>query len=99
LELEEDTSIKNDDDDNDFQAAFGPNDMRCLALVSHNEMKSTMKDFVIHYKNILKKFWLTGTQSTMKMLGAQKFLLTSLKLCSGRLVIPDCLEETRNLSL
>lgn len=53
---------------NDFRAAFGPKDMRCLALVSHNEMKSTMKTFVIHYKHILKKFRLTGTQSTMKML-------------------------------
>jgi hypothetical protein len=28
-----------------------------------------MKDFVIKYKNVLKKFRLTGTQSTMKMLG------------------------------
>ena len=54
---------------NDFEAAFKPNDMRCLALVSHNEMKATMKDFVIKYKNVLKKFRLTGTQSTMKMLG------------------------------
>lgn len=52
----------------DFEAAFGPNDMRCLALVSHNEMKTTMKNFVVHYKNILKKFRLTGTQSTMAML-------------------------------
>ena len=55
-------------DKQDFEAAFGPNDMRCLALVSHNEMKTVMKDFVIHYKNILKKFRLTGTDSTMKML-------------------------------
>ncbi len=52
----------------DFESAFGPNDMRCLALVSHNEMKATMKDFVIQNKHILKKFRLTGTQSTMKML-------------------------------
>jgi methylglyoxal synthase len=54
---------------NDFEAAFEPEEMRCLALVSHNEMKATMKDFVIKYKNVLKKFRLTGTQSTMKMLG------------------------------
>jgi len=53
----------------DFVAAFDPNDMRCLALVSHNEMKTTMKNFVIKYKNVLKKFKLTGTNSTMKMLG------------------------------
>jgi len=52
----------------DFVAAFDPNEMRCLALVSHNEMKATMKDFVIKYKNVLKKFRLTGTNSTMKML-------------------------------
>jgi methylglyoxal synthase len=54
---------------NDFEAAFAPDKMRCLALVSHNDMKATMKDFVIKYKNVLKKFRLTGTQSTMKMLG------------------------------
>uniref|UniRef100_A0A7S4ENW9 MGS-like domain-containing protein n=1 Tax=Pseudo-nitzschia australis TaxID=44445 RepID=A0A7S4ENW9_9STRA len=54
--------------DEDFPAAFAPNDMRCLALVSHNGMKSTMKDFVFHYKHVLKKFRLTGTESTMKML-------------------------------
>ena len=53
----------------DFIAAFEPDDMRCLALVSHNEMKATMKDFVIKYKNVLSKFRLTGTASTMKMLG------------------------------
>ena len=52
----------------DFQSAFSPNDMRCLALVSHNGMKATMKEFVLQHKNILKKFRLTGTQSTMKML-------------------------------
>lgn len=55
-------------DDLDFEAAFSPNEMRCLALVSHNEMKETMKDFVIQHKRILKKFRLTGTDSTMKML-------------------------------
>jgi methylglyoxal synthase len=58
----------NNGNDLDFEVAFGPNDMRCLALVSHNEMKATMKDFVIQNKHILKKFRLTGTNSTMKML-------------------------------
>ena len=62
------SEVESVQDDDDFQAAFEPNDMRCLALVSHNEMKSTMKEFVIQYKNVLKKFRLTGTQSTMKML-------------------------------
>jgi len=56
------------DMDEDFDSAFAPSDMRCLALVSHNEMKATMKNFVIQHKNILKKFRLTGTNSTMTML-------------------------------
>jgi len=54
--------------DEDFEAAFAPSDMRCLALVSHNGMKKTMHQFVISNKNILKKFRLTGTNSTMTML-------------------------------
>jgi len=56
------------DENSDFQAAFRPDDMRCLALVSHNEMKSTMKGFVEFHKHVLKKFRLTGTESTMTML-------------------------------
>eukprot|EP00550_Attheya_septentrionalis_P003734 CAMPEP_0198283130 /NCGR_PEP_ID=MMETSP1449-20131203/2807_1 /TAXON_ID=420275 /ORGANISM="Attheya septentrionalis, Strain CCMP2084" /LENGTH=429 /DNA_ID=CAMNT_0043979645 /DNA_START=80 /DNA_END=1369 /DNA_ORIENTATION=- len=54
--------------DQDFQQAFHPSQMRCLALVSHNEMKATMKKFVLANKTILKKFRLTGTNSTMTML-------------------------------
>ena len=54
--------------DLDFTPAFAPSEMRCLALVSHNGMKKTMKDFVTAHKNILKKFRLTGTASTMAML-------------------------------
>lgn len=54
--------------DDDFEPAFAPSEMRCLALVSHNRMKAVMKEFVTINKNILKKFCLTGTQSTMKML-------------------------------
>ena len=54
--------------DKDFDSAYAPSNMRCLALVSHNEMKATMKEFVIANKNILKKFRLTGTNSTMTML-------------------------------
>jgi len=75
-EYKDNTHSNNNNDDevvksevDDFVAAFDPNDMRCLALVSHNEMKTTMKNFVIKYKNVLKKFRLTGTNSTMKMLG------------------------------
>ena len=54
--------------DIDFAPAFAPSEMRCLALVSHNGMKATMKRFVLANKNILKKFRLTGTNSTMTML-------------------------------
>ena len=54
--------------DEDFKSAFEPSELRCLALVSHNEMKTTMKNFVIAHKNILKNFRLTGTNSTMTML-------------------------------
>eukprot|EP00536_Pseudo-nitzschia_multiseries_P016252 jgi/Psemu1/69804/estExt_Genemark1.C_10550015 len=54
--------------DQDFEAAYPPSAMRCLALVSHNEMKSTMRQFVMANKNLLKKFRLTGTNSTMTML-------------------------------
>lgn len=59
-------SIKNDD--KNFESAFSPDEMRCLALVSHNGMKSTMRDFVQQHKHILKHFRLTGTNSTMSML-------------------------------
>jgi len=54
--------------DPDFEAAFPASDMRCLALVSHNGMKKTMREFVEANRNLLKKFRLTGTNSTMTML-------------------------------
>lgn len=54
--------------DDDFDSAFSPDEMFLLALVSHNEMKSTMRRFVISNRNVLKKFRLTGTNSTMTML-------------------------------
>ena len=42
--------------------------MRCLALISHNNMKAAMQDFVRENADILRQFRLTGTASTMKML-------------------------------
>ena len=54
--------------DPEFDSIFGPNDMRMLALVSHNNMKESRKAFVIANKNVLKKFRLTGTNTTMTML-------------------------------
>jgi len=56
------------DKDLDFVAAFSPSEMNCLALVSHNGMKPSMRKFVEANKNLLKKFRLTGTNSTMTML-------------------------------
>lgn len=50
------------DMDPDFDSFFGPNDMRLLALVSHNHMKHAMREFVVANKNVLKKFRLTGKQ-------------------------------------
>lgn len=54
--------------DPEFKTAFLPSEMRCLALVSHNGMKKTMREYVTANKNTLKKFRLTGTNSTMTML-------------------------------
>jgi len=42
--------------------------MKCLALIAHNNMKDEMRKFVEGNKEILKHFRLTGTASTMKML-------------------------------
>jgi methylglyoxal synthase len=66
-----DTMINEEDAvdiDPDFKAAFSPAEMRCLALVSHNGMKPSMRKFVEAHKNLLKKFRLTGTNSTITML-------------------------------
>ena len=50
-----------------FKSAFEPKDMRCLALVAHNHMKPAMLDFIETHSQILKKFQLTGTNTTMSM--------------------------------
>lgn len=54
--------------DADFDSAFEPEEMRCLALVAHNHMKPAMRDFIKTNKNLLKKFRLTGTSTTMAVL-------------------------------
>ena len=53
-----------------FQGGFRPEEMRCLALVAHNHMKPAMKAFVQDRREILTKFRLTGTNTTMTMLRA-----------------------------
>jgi len=50
-----------------FYSKFEPTEMRQLALVAHNHMKPAMKQFIETYSEILKKFRITGTQTTMKM--------------------------------
>ena len=50
-----------------FHSKFAPTEMRQLALVAHNHMKPAMKQFIETYSEILKKFRVTGTQTTMKM--------------------------------
>ncbi len=66
----EDHAAKNNflDTDPDFKSIFEPSQMRLLALVAHNNMKHSMKQFVLANKNVLKKFRLTGTNTTMTML-------------------------------
>lgn len=50
-----------------FMSAFEPSEMRQLALVAHNHMKPAMKEFIQTYSEVLKKFRITGTQTTMRM--------------------------------
>jgi methylglyoxal synthase len=50
-----------------FKSRFKPSDMRQLALVAHNHMKPAMAHFIKTYSEILKKFRITGTQTTMLM--------------------------------
>jgi hypothetical protein len=50
-----------------FKFKFAPSEMRQLALVAHNHMKPAMATFIKTYSEILKKFRITGTQTTMLM--------------------------------
>jgi methylglyoxal synthase len=50
-----------------FHSKIAPGDMRQLALIAHNNMKPAMKEFIKTYSEILKKFRITGTQTTMAM--------------------------------
>jgi len=50
-----------------FTSKFAPSDMRQLALVAHNHMKPAMKEFIEVYSEVLSKFRITGTQTTMRM--------------------------------
>jgi len=50
-----------------FESVYKPEEMRCLALIAHNHMKPALKKFVETYHVLLRKFRLTGTDSTMRM--------------------------------
>jgi len=50
-----------------FESVYKPEEMRCLALIAHNHMKPALKEFVETYHVLLRKFRLTGTDSTMRM--------------------------------
>ena len=54
--------------DVDFVGVYKPREMRCLALLAHNHMKPAMAEFIMANKNLLKKFRLTGTKTTMSLL-------------------------------
>lgn len=42
-------------------------DMRCLALIAHNNMKPAMRDFVMRHFDTIRRFRVTGTETTMGM--------------------------------
>ena len=47
---------------------FAPENMRCIALVAHNHMKLALRAFVLEHRQALRRFRLTGTETTMRML-------------------------------
>ncbi|KAL7490503.1 hypothetical protein ACHAWT_000296 [Skeletonema menzelii] len=67
LSLAQAVGAQTDEVTSPFESAFAPTEMRQLALVAHNHMKPAMKQFIETYSEILKKFRITGTQTTMKM--------------------------------
>mmetsp|Transcript_20781 Transcript_20781/g.31363 ORF Transcript_20781/g.31363 Transcript_20781/m.31363 type:complete len:364 (-) Transcript_20781:109-1200(-) len=67
LSLAEQVGSATDEVTAPFTSTFAPGEMRQLALVAHNHMKPAMKQFIETYSEILKKFRITGTQTTMKM--------------------------------
>ncbi len=67
LSLAEAVGSETDEVTMPFTSRFAPTEMRQLALVAHNHMKPAMKQFIETYSEILKKFRITGTQTTMKM--------------------------------
>lgn len=66
-EMEEKLVDLENDMNTPFDSQFKPTEMRQLALVAHNHMKPAMKAFIESNAEILKKFRITGTNTTMTM--------------------------------
>ncbi len=56
------------DPDEDFESAYGPHQMKILALISMGRTRSILHKFVMSNKNLLSKFILTGDDKTMIMM-------------------------------
>ncbi|EJK48978.1 hypothetical protein THAOC_32184 [Thalassiosira oceanica] len=50
-----------------FHSLHSPTGMRQLALIAHNHMKPVMHNFIIQYGEVLRKFRVTGTETTMSI--------------------------------
>jgi len=50
-----------------FDSTIAPSQMRQLALIAHNHMKPAMREFITEFEEVLKKFRITGTQTTVTM--------------------------------
>jgi len=65
----EDVDVEIEEDlDPNFKSCYAPEEMRCMALVAHNHMEPAMKKIAMANKNLLRKFRLTGNNTTMTML-------------------------------
>lgn len=50
-----------------FHSHHSSTQMRELALVAHNNMKPAMHDFIVQWGEVLRKFRVTGTETTMSI--------------------------------
>jgi len=66
-DLEKSLATLQNDMNMSFESKYKPTEMRQLALVAHNHMKPAMKIFIQSHAEILKKFRITGTNTTMTM--------------------------------
>jgi methylglyoxal synthase len=67
LKLSDQIDIFHSDIGSPFETKFKPGEMRQLALIAHNHMKPAMRLFIERHAEILKKFRIAGTNTTMSM--------------------------------